>query len=29
MKVPVSILIPVKNEAGNLPRCLDALCVGG
>ena len=25
MKVPVSILIPVKNEAGNLPRCLDAL----
>jgi len=25
MKVPVSVLIPVKNEAGNLPRCLDAL----
>ncbi len=25
MKVPVSILIPVKNEAGNLPRCLDAV----
>ena len=22
MKVPVSILIPVKNEEGNLPRCL-------
>ena len=22
MKVPVSILIPTKNEAGNLPRCL-------
>jgi glycosyltransferase involved in cell wall biosynthesis len=22
MKVPVSILIPIKNEAGNLPRCL-------
>ena len=25
MKVPVSILLPVKNEAANLPRCLDAL----
>jgi glycosyltransferase involved in cell wall biosynthesis len=22
VKVPVSILIPIKNEAGNLPRCL-------
>ncbi len=25
MKVPVSVLIPVKNEEANLPRCLDAL----
>jgi glycosyltransferase involved in cell wall biosynthesis len=25
MKVPVSILIPIKNEASNLPRCLDAV----
>ena len=24
-KVPVSILIPIKNEAGNLPRCLDSV----
>jgi glycosyltransferase involved in cell wall biosynthesis len=24
-KVPISFLIPVKNEAGNLPRCLDAI----
>lgn len=24
-KVPVSILIPIKNEAHNLPRCLDAV----
>jgi glycosyltransferase involved in cell wall biosynthesis len=24
-KVPVSILVPIKNEADNLPRCLDAL----
>lgn len=23
--VPVSFLLPVKNEAGNLPRCLDAV----
>lgn len=25
MKVPVSVVIPVRNEPGNLPRCLDAL----
>ncbi len=24
-KVPVSILVPVKNEAGNLPRCLSSV----
>lgn len=24
-KVPVSILVPIKNEAGNLPRCLDCV----
>jgi len=24
-KVPVSILIPIKNEAANLPRCLDSV----
>ena len=25
MKVPVSILIPIKNEENNLPRCLDSI----
>jgi glycosyltransferase involved in cell wall biosynthesis len=25
MKVPVSILIPIKNEASNLPRCLQSV----
>ncbi|MCW0221277.1 MAG: glycosyltransferase family 2 protein [Prosthecobacter sp.] len=25
MKVPVSILIPIKNEAHNLPRCLESV----
>lgn len=25
MNVPISILIPIKNEAHNLPRCLDAV----
>jgi glycosyltransferase involved in cell wall biosynthesis len=25
MKVPVSIIIPIRNEAGNLPRCLDSV----
>lgn len=25
MKVPVSILIPIKNEAANLPRCLESV----
>jgi glycosyltransferase involved in cell wall biosynthesis len=25
MKVPVSILIPIKNEAANLPRCFAAV----
>ena len=25
-KVPVSVLVPTKNEAGNLPRCLDSVC---
>ena len=24
-RVPVSVLIPIKNEAGNLPRCLDSV----
>lgn len=24
-KVPISILIPIKNEAANLPRCLDSV----
>ena len=23
--VPVSVIIPIKNEAGNLPRCLDSI----
>jgi glycosyltransferase involved in cell wall biosynthesis len=25
MKVPISILVPIKNEAANLPRCLEAV----
>jgi len=25
MKVPVSIFLPIKNEAHNLPRCLAAV----
>ncbi|HYE33175.1 MAG TPA: glycosyltransferase family 2 protein [Methylomirabilota bacterium] len=25
MSVPISILIPIKNEAGNLPRCLQSV----
>jgi glycosyltransferase involved in cell wall biosynthesis len=24
-RVPVSVLVPIKNEAGNLPRCLDSV----
>ena len=24
-RVPVSVIIPIKNEAGNLPRCLDSV----
>ncbi len=26
LKVPVSVILPVKNEAANLPSCLDHLC---
>lgn len=25
MKVPISILVPIRNEAGNLPRCLESV----
>jgi glycosyltransferase involved in cell wall biosynthesis len=28
-RLPVSVIIPVRNEAENLPRCLDALCQMG
>jgi glycosyltransferase involved in cell wall biosynthesis len=24
-KVPISVIIPIRNEAGNLPRCLDSI----
>jgi glycosyltransferase involved in cell wall biosynthesis len=24
-RVPVSVIVPIKNEAGNLPRCLDSI----
>jgi len=24
-RVPVSVILPIKNEAGNLPRCLDSI----
>jgi glycosyltransferase involved in cell wall biosynthesis len=24
-RVPVSVVVPIKNEAGNLPRCLDSI----
>ena len=24
-RVPISVLIPIKNEAANLPRCLDCV----
>lgn len=29
MKVPVSILIPIRNEAANLPRCLESVSWAG
>ena len=28
-KIPVSILIPIRNEAGNLPRCLASVAWAG
>ncbi len=24
-RVPVSVIVPIRNEAGNLPRCLDSI----
>jgi len=24
--VPVSVIVPIRNEAGNLPRCLASIC---